>query len=166
MVAVVVGDEREVEHRGELGGAAVDEVDREERLGGLDDEAHVVDAPDRRNVADLRGGGLGLDLVEGALQPLKRGKAARVAVSEVGAVGLCRHQVGLALPAVERGVVRRGRSGARDGGRSRRGRPGDDEFPSARHGWIHPLYLSLISMGTKRSGFFARRTILSAYSSE
>ncbi len=64
VVAVVVRHEFEVEARGELGRAAVHEVDGEERLLRLHHIAHVVHAPHGRRAFDLRLGDSAQHLLE------------------------------------------------------------------------------------------------------
>ena len=50
VVAVVVRDERKIQHRRKLLGAPVVEVDRKKRLRSLHHKPHVVHVPDRRMV--------------------------------------------------------------------------------------------------------------------
>jgi len=84
MVIVRVGDEGEIEQRDELVRAPMLEVDGEERIPGLDDVAHVVHAPHRRNVAGHdRLPRLAQNLVKGHLKSLQRFEFLRVSVAEV-----------------------------------------------------------------------------------
>ena len=99
VVAVVVRDEREVEHRRELRSAPVVEVDREEGFPCLHDVAHVVDAPDRGHIARHRRRlHLAHHLLERERVRLQRLEPPRVAIEQVRLVDVRLHRLRRLVP--------------------------------------------------------------------